>query len=86
MCIRDSDNAVNKLPFFDKSTYPLKTLRVHNGVRLVPGGSSIRDGAYVARGVTCMPPMYINVGAHVDEGTMVDSHALVCLLYTSRCV
>jgi 2,3,4,5-tetrahydropyridine-2,6-dicarboxylate N-succinyltransferase len=63
--------------FFDKSTYPLKTLTVDSGVRVVPGGSSIRDGAYVARGVTCMPPMYINVGAHVDEGTMVDSHALV---------
>jgi 2,3,4,5-tetrahydropyridine-2-carboxylate N-succinyltransferase len=66
-----------KLPFFDKSTYPLKSLRVDSGVRLVPGGSSIRDGAYVARGVACMPPMYINVGAYVDEGTMVDSHALV---------
>jgi 2,3,4,5-tetrahydropyridine-2-carboxylate N-succinyltransferase len=63
--------------FFDKSTYPLKSLRVEDGVRLVPGGSSIRDGAYVARNVTCMPPMYINVGAYVDEGTMVDSHALV---------
>jgi 2,3,4,5-tetrahydropyridine-2-carboxylate N-succinyltransferase len=63
--------------FFDKSTFPLKTLAVADGVRVVPGGSSIRDGAFVARGVVCMPPMYINVGAYVDEGTMVDSHALV---------
>lgn len=66
-----------RLPFFDKATYPLKRLTVSSGVRLVPGGSSIRDGAYVARGVTCMPPMYINTGAWVDEGTMVDSHALI---------
>jgi len=71
------DMSVGALPFFDKSTYPLKTLDASSGVRLVPGGSSIRDGAYVARGVTCMPPMYINAGAYVDEGTMVDSHALI---------
>ncbi len=63
--------------FFDKSTYPLKDLSVQDGVRVVPGGSSIRDGCYLARGVTCMPPMYINVGAYVDEGSMIDSHALV---------
>jgi 2,3,4,5-tetrahydropyridine-2-carboxylate N-succinyltransferase len=63
--------------FFDKSTYPLKSLSVQDGVRVVPGGSSIRDGCYIGRGVTCMPPMYINVGAYVDNGTMVDSHALV---------
>ncbi len=63
--------------FFDKSTYPLKTFTVAHGVRIVPGGSSIRDGCYVAPGVTCMPPMYINVGAYVDGGTMVDSHALI---------
>jgi len=63
--------------YFDKSTFPLKALSAADGVRLVPGGSAIRDGAYVARGVVCMPPMYINVGAYVDEGTMVDSHALV---------
>ena len=63
--------------FFDKDTYPLKQLELESGVRVVPGGSSIRRGAYVAAGVTCMPPMYINVGAYVDEGTMVDSHALV---------
>lgn len=64
-------------PFFDKSTYPLKHLTLEDKVRVVPGGSAIRTGAYVAPGVTCMPPMYINVGAYVDEGTMVDSHALV---------
>jgi len=63
--------------FFDKDTFPLKSLQLDSGVRLVPGGSSIRRGAYVASGVTCMPPMYINVGAYLDEGTMVDSHALV---------
>ena len=64
-------------PFFDKDTYPLRTISPAEGIRIVPGGSSIRDGCYVARGVVCMPPMYINVGAYVGEGTMVDSHALV---------
>jgi 2,3,4,5-tetrahydropyridine-2,6-dicarboxylate N-succinyltransferase len=64
-------------PFYDKDTYPLRSLGAEDGVRVVPGGSAIRDGCYVARGVVCMPPMYINVGAYVDEGTMVDSHALV---------
>src|SRR5580704_7968924 len=64
-------------PFFDKSTYPVKHLSTHSGIRVVPGGSSIRDGVFIGRGVTCMPPMFINVGAYVDEGTMVDSHALV---------
>jgi 2,3,4,5-tetrahydropyridine-2-carboxylate N-succinyltransferase len=64
-------------PFFDKATYPVKRLSVASGVRMVPGGSSIRDGCYVGRGVTCMPPMYINVGSYVGEGTLIDSHALV---------
>ena len=64
-------------PFYDKDTYPLRALRLEDGVRIVPGGSAIRDGCYVARGVVCMPPMYINVGAYVGEGTMIDSHALV---------
>jgi 2,3,4,5-tetrahydropyridine-2,6-dicarboxylate N-succinyltransferase len=64
-------------PFFDKSTYPVKSLGAGAGVRIVPGGSSIRDGSYVGRGVVCMPPMYVNVGAYVDEGTLVDSNALV---------
>lgn len=63
--------------FFDKSTYPLKHFTLAGGVRIVPGGSSIRDGCYVGRGVVCMPPMFINVGAYVDEGSMIDSHALV---------
>lgn len=63
--------------FFDKATWPLKRLAPEDGVRVVPGGSSIRDGCYVGRGVTCMPPMYINAGAYVGEGTMVDSHALI---------
>jgi 2,3,4,5-tetrahydropyridine-2-carboxylate N-succinyltransferase len=63
--------------FLDKSTYPLKTLTRESGVRIVPGGSSIRDGSFVGRGVICMPPMFINVGAYVGEATMVDSHALI---------
>jgi 2,3,4,5-tetrahydropyridine-2-carboxylate N-succinyltransferase len=67
----------NRQPFFDKATYPVRRFTVEDGVRIVPGGSSIRDGCYVARGVTCMPPMFINVGAYVGAGTMVDSHALV---------
>ncbi len=64
-------------PFFDKDTMPLKKFTAASGVRIVPGGSSIRDGAYLAPGVICMPPMYINVGAWIGEGTLVDSHALV---------
>jgi 2,3,4,5-tetrahydropyridine-2-carboxylate N-succinyltransferase len=64
-------------PFFDKDTYPLRPMNLAENVRIVPGGSAIRDGCYVAPGVVCMPPMYINVGAYVGEGTMVDSHALV---------
>jgi 2,3,4,5-tetrahydropyridine-2-carboxylate N-succinyltransferase len=65
------------LRFFDKDTYPLRNLDLQDGIRIVPGGSAIRDGCYVAPGVVCMPPMYVNVGAYVDEGTMIDSHALV---------
>jgi 2,3,4,5-tetrahydropyridine-2-carboxylate N-succinyltransferase len=65
------------LSFVDKHTYPVRHFTAGDGIRVVPGGSSIRAGAYVARGVVCMPPMYINAGAWVDEGTMVDSHALV---------
>ena len=64
-------------PFFDKSTYPVKRFTAQSGVRIVPGGSSIRDGCYIGQGVTCMPPMYINAGAYVGDGTMIDSHALV---------
>jgi len=65
------------LSFVDKDTFPARRLSVSDRVRVVPGGSSIREGAYVAPSVICMPPMFINVGAYVDEGTMVDSHALV---------
>jgi 2,3,4,5-tetrahydropyridine-2-carboxylate N-succinyltransferase len=67
----------DRQPYFDKATYPVKRLSVESGVRVVPGGSSIRDGCYVGRGVTCMPPMFINAGSYVGEGTMIDSHALV---------
>jgi 2,3,4,5-tetrahydropyridine-2-carboxylate N-succinyltransferase len=63
--------------FVDKSSFPVRHFGSADGVRVVPGGSSVRAGAYVARSVVCMPPMYINAGAWVDEGTMVDSHALV---------
>jgi 2,3,4,5-tetrahydropyridine-2,6-dicarboxylate N-succinyltransferase len=65
------------LSFVDKDTFPARNLSVADKIRVVPGGSSIREGAYVAPSVICMPPMFINVGAYVDEGTMVDSHALV---------
>src|SRR6202047_2979792 len=63
--------------FFDKATYPLKSVSLANAVRIVPGGSSLRDGCFLGKGVTCMPPMFINVGAYVGEQTMIDSHALV---------
>jgi 2,3,4,5-tetrahydropyridine-2-carboxylate N-succinyltransferase len=63
--------------FFDKDTYPARPTKIGENVRIVPGGSTIRDGAYVAPGVVCMPPMFVNAGAYVDEGTMIDSHALV---------
>ncbi len=66
-----------KLPFYDKDTLPLKKPGLAAGVRIVPGGSAIRDGAYLAPGVICMPPMYVNIGAYVGEGSMIDSHALV---------
>jgi 2,3,4,5-tetrahydropyridine-2,6-dicarboxylate N-succinyltransferase len=65
------------LSFVDKDTFPARQFAVADKVRVVPGGSSVREGAYVAPSVICMPPMFINVGAYVDEGTMVDSHALV---------
>lgn len=65
------------LKFFDKRTIPPRQLSLSHGVRIVPGGSSIRRGAYVAPGVVCMPPMFVNAGAWVGAGTMIDSHALV---------
>jgi 2,3,4,5-tetrahydropyridine-2,6-dicarboxylate N-succinyltransferase len=63
--------------FFDKATYPVKNVTLANAARIVPGGSSLRDGCFLGRGVTCMPPMFINVGAYVGDQTMIDSHALV---------
>jgi 2,3,4,5-tetrahydropyridine-2-carboxylate N-succinyltransferase len=66
-----------KWPFYDKDTMPLKRPGLDAGVRIVPGGSTVREGAYLAKSVICMPPMYVNIGAYVDEGTLVDSHALV---------
>jgi 2,3,4,5-tetrahydropyridine-2-carboxylate N-succinyltransferase len=63
--------------FVDKATYPARRFAAGDGVRVVPGGSSVRSGAYLSKGVVVMPPAYVNVGAYVDEGTMVDSHALV---------
>jgi 2,3,4,5-tetrahydropyridine-2,6-dicarboxylate N-succinyltransferase len=76
MSLRSSSDHVG-LSFFDKDTYPPRRLTAADGIRIVPGGSSIRRGAFVASGVVCMPPMYVNVGAHVGTGTMIDSHALV---------
>ncbi|MGH9405452.1 MAG: 2,3,4,5-tetrahydropyridine-2,6-dicarboxylate N-succinyltransferase [Terriglobia bacterium] len=82
-----ADVSTGGLPFFDKNTYPLKKFPSPPPLRIVPGGSSIRDGCYVAKGVTCMPPMYINTGAFVGEGTLVDSHALIgsCAQVGKRC-
>jgi 2,3,4,5-tetrahydropyridine-2-carboxylate N-succinyltransferase len=65
------------LSFVDKHTYPARQFTPEQAVRVVPGGSSVRSGAYLAANVVCLPPMYVNVGAYVDEGTMIDSHALV---------
>ena len=67
----------DEFSFVDKNTYPARRFGLQEGVRVVPGGSTIREGAFLASGVVCMPPMYVNAGAYVDEGTMVDSHALV---------
>ena len=77
----------SRQPFFDKATFPVKRFSAASGVRIVPGGSSIRDGCFVGRGVTCMPPMFINVGAYVDDGTLIDSHALVgsCAQIGKKC-
>lgn len=66
-----------KWPFFDRDTLPLQRFGLGSGVRIVPGGSSVRDGAHLARGVIAIPPMYVNIGAYVGEGSMIDSHALV---------
>src|SRR5437773_340660 len=66
-----------RVPFYDKDTLPLKKPGLAAGIRIVPGGSSVRDGAYLAPGVICMPPMYVNIGAWVGEGSMIDSHAII---------
>ena len=71
------DMSQGQFPFFDKSTFPVRSFSIEDGVRIVPGGTSIRRGAYVSRGAIVMPPSYINVGAFVDEGTMVDSHVTI---------
>ncbi|MGC1684595.1 MAG: 2,3,4,5-tetrahydropyridine-2,6-dicarboxylate N-succinyltransferase [Candidatus Acidiferrales bacterium] len=75
--IVDMSVDASRQPFFDKSTYPVKKINATSSVRIVPGGSSIRDGSFIGKGVVCMPPMYINVGAYVDDGTLVDSNALI---------
>jgi 2,3,4,5-tetrahydropyridine-2-carboxylate N-succinyltransferase len=69
--------ASGALSFIDKDTLPVRRFKMNDGVRIVPGGSSIRRGAFVAKGVVVMPPAYVNIGAYVDEDTMIDSHALV---------
>jgi 2,3,4,5-tetrahydropyridine-2,6-dicarboxylate N-succinyltransferase len=85
--VADMSIDASRQPFFDKNTYPVKSFSEKSGVRIVPGGSSVRDGCFVGKGVTCMPPMFINVGAYVGSDTMVDSHALVgsCAQIGRRC-
>ena len=75
--IVDASMDHGRVPFYDKDTLPLKKPGLSAGVRIVPGGSSVRDGAYIAPGVICMPPMFINIGAYVGEQSLIDSHALV---------
>ena len=76
-----------KQPWLDKATFPVRKITPDQGIRVVPGGSSIREGCYIGRGVTCMPPMYINTGTWIGDGTMIDSHALVgsCAQVGSNC-
>src|SRR6266498_1597526 len=75
--VMEETQAGDTFSFVDRNTFPVQQFRSADGVRMVPGGSTVRAGAYLAPGVICMPPMYVNVGAYVDEGTIVDSHALV---------
>jgi 2,3,4,5-tetrahydropyridine-2-carboxylate N-succinyltransferase len=75
--VSEETQAGDAFSFVDRSTFPVRKFKAGDGVRMVPGGSTVRAGAYLAPGVICMPPMYVNVGAYVDEGTMIDSHALV---------
>ncbi len=72
-----ADFTKGSFPFYDKHTYPLKSIDIHDSIRIVPGGSSVRDGAFIGKSVTVMPPSYVNAGAYIDEGSMIDSHALV---------
>lgn len=76
-------------PFYDKDTLPMRKFKAgaQAGVRIVPGGSSVRDGAYIGAGVICMPPMFVNIGAWIGEQTLIDSHALVgsCAQIGARC-
>jgi len=83
-----ADYSINdNFRYFDKETYPTKPLRINDGVRIVPGGSTVRSGAYLGRGVTIMPPAFINTGTYIDDGTMIDSHALIgsCAQIGKRC-
>jgi 2,3,4,5-tetrahydropyridine-2-carboxylate N-succinyltransferase len=83
-----ADYSINeRWRYFDKDTWPLRALAADDGVRVVPGGTSVRDGCFLGRGVTIMPPAYVNVGAYVGAGTMIDSHALVgsCAQVGQRC-
>lgn len=84
---RENGAAEIEFQFRDKHTFPLKRIPSNQNVRVVPGGSSVRDGCYIGKNVTCMPPMFVNVGAYVDDGTMIDSHALVgsCAQVGKRC-
>jgi len=77
----------SRQPWFDKATYPVRQFDSSSGVRIVPGGTSVRDGCHVGRNVTIMPPAYINAGSYVGDGTMIDSHALVgsCAQVGARC-
>ncbi|MFO7891385.1 MAG: 2,3,4,5-tetrahydropyridine-2,6-dicarboxylate N-succinyltransferase [bacterium] len=72
-----TDMSSDRFPYFDKSTYPLKRVQIKNNIRIVPGGTSIRQGCYISPGVVMMPPCYVNVGAYVDKATMLDSHSLI---------
>ena len=84
---RQSRTGATVFQFRDKNTYPLQHISADKNVRVVPGGSSIRDGCYIGKDVVCMPPMFVNVGAYVDNGTMIDSHALVgsCAQVGKKC-
>ena len=75
--LADASMDHGRWPFFDKDTLPLQRFTIGSGVRIVPGGTSIRDGAYLAPGVIAIPPTFVNIGAYVGEGSMIDSHALV---------